>query len=106
MLGADVENLWGQQGLLTLSATGKLYTNHLDGAGPAQRPLYGSFQPLIVPTALKRICADHTPLPSDICARANYLLNILNLPWLADCEAPNRDGWLEVERSGRGFLMW
>ena len=108
MSGAEIVNLWGQQGLLILNTAGELYTHHLDGVGPALQPFRGIFQPLIVPTALKTLCADYIPLPANICMRANYLLNTLNLPWLVDCSVPNRDRWLkvEIEQDGSGYLLW
>jgi hypothetical protein len=103
-----VQNLWGRQGLLTLSETGQLYTHHLDGIGPALEPLRGSFQALIIPTALKQLCSGLATIPAPICARANHLLATLNLPWKVDCAAPNRDGWLtvEIDHDGCGLLIW
>jgi hypothetical protein len=103
-----VRNLHGRQGLITLDPAGQLYTNHLAGVGPATEPVRGHFQPMIVPTDLKELCAGHTALTPEMCARCSRLLSTLDIPMRIDCSAPNREGWLTVslEADGLAILTW
>lgn len=103
-----VRNLSGRQGLITLDPAGQLYTNHLDGQGSAMEPVRGCFQPMLVPTDLKQLCAAHLSLTADECARCNRLLSTLDMPMRIDCSVPNREGWLTVhlEADGMAILTW
>ena len=103
-----IRNLYGRQGLILLDVAGQLYTNHLDGTGPATEPVRGRFQPMVVPTGLKSLCAAHTSLTSAECARGNQILAALDMPMQINCAAPNHDGWLTVtmEADGPAILTW
>lgn len=108
MPGAEIHNLWGRQGLILLDVAGQLYTNHLDGVGLATESVRGRFQPMIVPTVVKELCADRTSLTTADCAQCNQLLTALDMPIQINCAAPNREGWLTVvmEADGPGILTW
>jgi hypothetical protein len=103
-----VRKLYGRQGLIALDLAGQLYTNHLDGLGPATEPVRGHFQPMIVPTDLKALCAAHLSLTAEECAQGNRLLTALDMPMRIDCSAPNREGWVTVSLEADGFaiLTW
>lgn len=108
MSGEEIRNLYGRQGLLLLDLKGQLYTNHLDGVGPATESVRGRFQPMIVPTSLKELCADRISLTTAECAQCNQLLTALDMPMQINCAAPNRECWLTVvmEADGPGILTW